>query len=227
MSLWESLSPDHRSASSCSTTLPSNRLLHEPDTARAPTRLQTPFMRASSWLRELFGPGEPRRPSRPAGGEVRPRGTASRDPAAWARAAARLRSPRRRSPSDSRTPSSSRSSPPATRRAARRQVALGRHDRGRAGWGRDRPRRALGKGRPGELAEGCALVATRRGRRHDLVRPAARRRGGRRRPRSCPRALGRHQLLAAAGAAALRAARPRGRRAAGQRRHAAAQARRG
>ena len=76
-------------------------------------------------------------------------------------------------------------------RGGRRQVALGRHHRGRAGGGRDRPRGALGEGRAGRAGGGlraggdpaagggattssCGAVGARRARRLLAALPAAR-----------------------------------------------------
>ena len=115
-----------------------------------------------------------------------------------------------RSPSGCRRASrSSRSPPRATRRARRRQVALGRRARGRAAGGRDRPRRALRQGRAGRAGRRAAswCAAPRRAR---IPRDAL---GGadvaRRRCREGAR-VG-HQRAAPPRAAARGAARPRGR----------------
>ena len=112
-------------------------------------------------------------------------------------------------------------------RGRRRQVALGRRDRGGARRGRDRPRGALGQGRPGRAGRRAARSSRRRrGRARWTCWSSGRLRGGGvhgepagartalRRSPACPKAPAWDQLAAPPGAAALGPARPRGRRAA-------------
>ena len=235
---WESLSPPTASASSCSRARPSSGCCTSPRCGSASSTPST-VTRASSCCASCSASTSRRRRSGPraarsarcaARRELTPLRVGTRG-SALALVQARWVADRLDGRGDRRDRHLGR---PGARR--RRQVPLGRRDRGGAGRGRDRPRGALGQGRPGASWPTAARSWRRRRARARWTSWSSRRAPRRRTSGAldAASALAEPARGARVGTSSLRrpaqllsrAARPRGGRAARQRRHAAAQARR-